>query len=76
VASFSMSSFGLFVMGLFQGLFTAPSWQIFLLLSCGWALTTERHTLTTYLWLTGVTSVKHVSRFYVFLGAALYNTRW
>ena len=51
MASFSMSSFGLFVMGLFQGLFTAPSWQTFLLLSCGWALTTERHTLTTYLWL-------------------------
>ncbi len=76
MASFSMSSFGLFVMGVFQGLFTAPSWQTFLLLSCGWALTTERHTITTYLWLTGATSVKHFSRFYVFLGAALYNTRW
>jgi hypothetical protein len=76
VASFSMSSFGLFVMGLFQGLFTAPSWRTFLLLSCGWALTTERHTITTYLWLTGATSVKHFSRFYVFLGAALYNSRW
>jgi hypothetical protein len=76
VAPFSVSSFGLFVMGLFQGLFTAPSWQTFLLLTCGWALTTECHTITTYLWLTGATSVKHFSRFSVFLGGALYNARW
>jgi hypothetical protein len=76
VAPFIVSSFGLFVMGLFQGLFTAPSWQTFLLLTCGWALTTECHTITTYLWLTGATNVKHFSRFYVFLGGALYNARW
>jgi hypothetical protein len=76
MAPFIVSSFGLFVMGLFQGLFTAPSWQTFLLLSCGWALTTEGHTITTYLWLTGAVSVKHFSRFYVFLGGALYNARW
>jgi hypothetical protein len=76
VAPFIVSSFGLFVMGLFQGLFTAPSWQTFLLLTCGWALTTECHTITTYLWLTGATSVKHFSRFYVFLGGALYSARW
>ena len=55
-------------MGLFQGLFTAPSWQSFLLLACGWALSAERHTITTYLWLTGATTLKHFSRFYVFLG--------
>jgi hypothetical protein len=76
VAPFIVSSFGLFVMGLFQGLFTAPSWQTFLLLSCGWALTTESHTITTYLWLTGAVNVKHFSRFYVFLGGALYTARW
>ena len=29
MAPFIVSSFGLFVMGLFQGLFTAPSWQSF-----------------------------------------------
>jgi hypothetical protein len=63
-------------MGLFAGLFTAPSWQTFLLLTCGWALTSERHTITTYLWLTGATTVKHFSRFYVFLGGALYQARW
>jgi hypothetical protein len=76
VAPFIVSSFGLFVMGLFQGLFTAPSWQTFLLLTCGWALTTECHTITTYLWLTGASRVKHFSRFYVFLGGALYTARW
>ena len=64
-------------MGLFAGLFTAPSWQTFLLLACGWAVAGgERHTITTYLWLTGATSVKHFSRFYVFLGGALYQARW
>jgi hypothetical protein len=63
-------------MGLCQGLFTAPSWQSFGLLAWGWAVTRERHTITTYLWLTGATTVKHFSRFYVFLGGALYNARW
>ena len=63
-------------MGVFQGLFTAPSWQSFLLLACGWALSAERHTLTTYLWRTGATTIKHFSRFYVFLGGALYQARW
>jgi hypothetical protein len=37
VAPFIMSSFGLFVMGLFAGLFTAPSWQTFTMLAWGWA---------------------------------------
>jgi hypothetical protein len=63
-------------MGLFQGLFTAPSWQSFALLACGWALATDRHTITTYRWLTGATAVKHFSRFYVFLGCPLYTQRW
>jgi len=63
-------------MGLLHGLFTAPSWQSFVLLACGWALATDRHTITMYLWLTGATTVKHFSRFYVFLGCPLYTKRW
>jgi hypothetical protein len=63
-------------MGLFHGLFTAPAWQSCALLACGWALATDRHTITTYMWLTGATTVKHFSRFYVFLGCPLYTKRW
>ena len=74
--AFFVSSFGTFVMGLFHSLFTAPAWQSFALLACGWALTTDRHTITTYVWLTGATTVKHFSRFYVFLGCPLYSQRW
>jgi len=76
VDTFVQSSFGTVVMTLFQGLFTAPSWQTFTSLACGWALATDRHTITTYLWLTGATAVKHFSRFYVFLGCPLYQQRW
>ena len=76
VDTFLHSSFGTVVMTLFQGLFTAPSWQTFTALACGWALATDRHTITTYLWLTGATTVKHFSRFYVFLGCPLYHRRW
>ena len=76
VDTFLSVSFGTLLMNLFQGLFTAPSWQTFTYLACGWALATDRHTITTYLWLTGATTVKHFSRFYVFLGCPLYNRRW
>jgi len=76
VDTFVDSSFGTVVMTLFQGLFTGPSWQTFTYLACGWALAGDRHTITTYLWLTGATTVKHFSRFYVFLGCPLYNRRW
>jgi hypothetical protein len=77
VAPFIVSSFGLFVMSLFAGLFTVPSGQIFTVLACGWAVAGgERQTITTYLWLTGATTVKHFSRFYEFLGGALYQARW
>jgi len=65
----------MFVMTLFQGLLTAPSRQTFTFLACGWALTTGRHTITTYLWLTGAATVKHFSRFYVFLGGPFYQAR-
>jgi DDE superfamily endonuclease len=76
VDTFVYSSFGTVVMTLFQGLFTAPSWQTFTYLACGWTLATDRHTITTYLWLTGAAAVKHFSRFYIFLGCPLYNKRW
>jgi DDE superfamily endonuclease len=77
VAPFIVSSFGLFVMSLFAGLFTVPSGQTFTVLACGWAVAGgERQTIATYLWLTGATTVKHFSRFYEFLGGALYQARW
>ena len=74
--TFLASSFGLFVMTLFQDIFTAPSWQTFTYLARGWALARDRHTITTSLWLTGATTVKPFSRFYVFLGCPLYERRW
>jgi hypothetical protein len=61
----------MFVMVLFQPLFTASAWQSFSVLAWGWALSTQRHTLSNYLWLTGATTLKHFSRFYVFLGRPL-----
>jgi hypothetical protein len=77
VAPFIVSSFGLFVMGLFAELFTAPSWQTFTFLAYGWTVAGgERQTITTYLWLSGATTVKHFSCFYAFLGGALYDRRW
>jgi hypothetical protein len=76
VDTFVHSSFGTVVVTLFHDLFTAPSWRTCTLLACGWALATDRHTITTYLWLTGATTVKHFSRFYVFLGCPLYHQRW
>jgi hypothetical protein len=77
VAPFIVSSFGLFVMGLFAGLFTTPSWQTFTLLAYGWTVAGgERQTITMYLWLSGATTVKHFSGFYAFLGGALYDLRW
>src|SRR3954449_5710439 len=77
MAAFIVSSFGRFVMSLFAGLFTTPSWQTFTVLAYGWAVASgERQTITTYLWLTGATTVKHFACFYGFLGAALYQARW
>jgi DDE superfamily endonuclease/Archaeal putative transposase ISC1217 len=77
VAPFIVSSFGLFVLGLFANLFTAPSWQTFTLLAYGWAVASgERQTITTYMWLSGATSVKQFSCFSLFLGGALYQARW
>jgi hypothetical protein len=77
MAAFIVSSFGGVVLSLFAGLFTTPSWQPFLILAYGWAVAGgERQTITTYLWLSGATSVKHFSCFYLFLGGALSQARW
>ena len=69
-------SFGTLLLHLFQGLFTARSWDSFICLAWGWTLARDRHTITTYLWLTGATTLKHFSRFYGFLGGPLYQQRW
>jgi hypothetical protein len=63
-------------MGLLHGLFPAPAWPSFVRLACGGALATDRHTIPTYWWLTGATTVQHFSRFSVFLGGPLYTQRW
>jgi hypothetical protein len=75
MAVFIVSSFGVFVMSLFAGVFTAPSWQTFTVLAYGWAVASgERQTITTYLWLTGATTVKHFSCFYTFRGVLRADT--
>jgi len=76
VDTFLASSFGMFMKPLFSGLFTARSWPSFALLACGWALAPRQHTITTYLWLTGAATLKHFSRFDVFLGCPFYDARW
>jgi hypothetical protein len=63
-------------MGLCRSLFTAPAWQSFSRLACGWALATDRHTLTTYVWRPGAAAVQHCSRFYVCLACPRYTKRW
>ena len=77
MAAFIVSPFGVFVMSLFADLFTVPSWQTFIILAYGWAVASgERQTITTYLWLSGATQVKHFSCYYTFLGRTLYEARW
>ena len=77
MAAFMVSSFGMFVMSLFADQCTVPSGQTFSVLAYGWAVASgERQTITTYLWLSGATRVKHFSCYYPFLGGALYQARW
>lgn len=64
------SSFGKFITSLFARHFTAPSWQSFVLLSYGWALSRSRHTIANYIWLSGGVNYKHFSRFYAFFSQA------
>lgn len=63
-------------MTLFQGMFSAPSWQSLTYLAYGWSLAWGRQTVTTYMWLSGAANVKHFSRYYVFLGSSLYQVRY
>lgn len=74
--TFLPSSCGTVMMPLFQGFFSAPSWQTFPSLACGWSVATDRHTITTSVWLTGATTVTHCSRFSVCLGCPLDTKRW
>jgi hypothetical protein len=76
VDAFLTSSFGTFVMTLWHGVLSAPSWHNFTYLAYGWALAWGRQTITTSLWGSGATQVKHFSRYYAFLGGALYQRRY
>ena len=73
--TFVASSFGTFIMTLFQGTLSAPSWQSFPYLACGWTFAWGRQTITTSMWLSGAAAVKHFSRYYAFLGGPLYKAR-
>ena len=73
--AFVTSSFGTFVMTLWHGVLSAPSWQNFTYLAYGWTLACGRQTITTYLWGSGAAQVKHFSRYYTFLGGALCQRR-
>ena len=73
--AFLTSSFGTFVMTLWRGMLSTPSWQNFTYLAYGWALACGRQTITNYLWGSGAAQVKHFSRYYAFLGGALYHRR-
>jgi hypothetical protein len=75
VDAFLTSSFGTFVMTLWHGVLSAPSWHTFTSLAYGWVLACGRQTITTYLWGSGAAQVKHFSRYYAFLGGALYQRR-
>lgn len=73
--AFVTSSFGTFVMTLWHGVLSAPSWHNFTYLAYGWALACGRQTITTYLWSSGAAQVKHFSRYYAFVGGALFQRR-
>lgn len=73
--TFLASSFGTFMMTLFQGTLSVPSWQNFTYLACGWTLAWGRQTITTSMWLSGAAAAKHFSRYYAFWGGPLYKAR-
>ena len=74
--AFLTSSFGTFVMTLWHGVLSAPSWQNFTYLAYGWAIASGRQTITAYLWSSGAAHVKHFSCYYAFLGGTLYQHRY
>jgi hypothetical protein len=76
VDTFLTASFGTFVMTLWHGVLSTPSWHHFTYLASGWALACGRQTITMDLWSSGAAQVKHFSRYYAFLGGALYQRRY
>ena len=74
--AFLTSSFGTFVMTLWHGVLSAPSWQNFTYLAYGWAFAYGRQTITNYLWGSGAAQVKHFSRYYAFVGGTLFQRRY
>ena len=62
VDAFLSSSFGTFVMTLWQGVLSTPSWHNCTSRAEGWALAEGRQTITTYLWGSGAAQGKHGSR--------------
>ena len=74
--TFLTSSFDTFVMTLWHGVLSAPSWQHFTYLAYGWALASGRQTITASLWGRGAAQVKHCSRSSAFLGQALSQRRF
>lgn len=74
--TFLTSSFGTVIMTLWHGVLSTPSWHNFTYLAYGWALASGRQTITAYLWGSGAAQVKHFSRYYAFLGGALYHGRY
>ena len=68
--TFMNSSFGSFLCFLFAQHFPSRSWQSFILLAYGWSLSSSRHTVAHYIWLSGGTKYKHFSQFYCFLDRA------
>ena len=75
VDAFLTSSFGTFVMTVWHGVLSAPSWHHFTSLTYGWTLAYGRQTITAYLWGSGAAQVKHCSRYDAFVGGALYHRR-
>lgn len=72
--AFQTSSYGIFLMNLFAGILSAPSFTNFLILAYGWSMSSSRHTITTYLWLSGAIKYKHFSRFYIFFSDPFFKS--
>ena len=70
---FMNTSFGFFLMNLVAHYFIPQSLQSFMMLAFGWSLTSGRHTISTYLLLSGATSCKHFSRYYEFISGRFYR---
>jgi hypothetical protein len=62
VDAFLTSSFGTFVMTLWHGVLSAPSWHHFTSWAYGGTLACGRQTITTSLWGSGAAQGKHCSR--------------